>query len=1001
MIRCFTCLLLLLALLPELALAQTPGCPRIWRSGDSLLTDPAPHIQWYRDGMPIPNANDRAFIPTQPGRYSVEVSSEPSTPYRFHRNYVLEGYVFDELRRPVEGATVQWGAFRTTTDGSGRFVLRIPEPKPADQTPVVLHVGKTGYWKNSSRQYLSRFHTTETQILLQTKWVTNRVDATRGGELVYRGFELHIPPDAVQTESGMPYSGTILLRVEGSRPVDPDFGLRMPGGDFMAMDADGNEVMLHSYGYLTVEMETESGEKLELRPEARATLRFHLPHTEGHRPDSVPLWHFDPDRALWIQEGWSVRNGSIYEGEVSHFSSWNCDWPEWTGICRGRVVDCNGGPLVGSSVRVGQRFVVTDSLGEYTSFVPGGIEFDAWAAVDTLRGLRVPARQERTLDDLSGQNFGGLAVYTPQTQELAINLSGRVPADVLVSIDSGQTWTAERQFTGLERKPEYVVAKAACVNPLQVIVLREQDAYRRQRREDCRRLSWEDTTIREYVEWQAALDAEEPVYRLSFSTIGSFGDRWDWLELFPCLIKLDMSNQQLTAVPESIGKLSNLQALGFMESNLKTLPESIGNLSNLQGLNLPKNQLDNLPASFGNLSSLETLDISSNRLDELPESFGKLTNLQTLNLDNNQLNKLPIGIGNLLKLINLHLNGNNLTELPDSICSLIQLLTLTLDDNWLTKLPARIGNLNKLQTLMLAHNRLEWLPASISNLTDLQQLNMTDNRLTSLPDSFGKLTSLQELFLTDNRLTSLPDGFGKLTSLQVLSLHNNRLNQLPTGIGDLTRLKLLLLFNNQLETLPASIGNLTNLRELNLSNNQLATLPDSIGKLTSLQVLDLSFNRLNRLPDSIGNLTNLQRLNIGFNKLIALPESIGNLSSLDTLDIFYNRLTALPVSIGSLVGLRRLDLSNNELTDLPASIGNLTSLASLTLSNNELTDLPASIGNLTNLQHLNLNYNQLTDLPAIIGNLTGLQRLDLRGNPIPVERRAAIQALLPNTQIIW
>jgi len=54
------------------------------------------------------------------------------------------------------------------------------------------------------------------------------------------------------------------------------------------------------------------------------------------------------------------------------------------------------------------------------------------------------------------------------------------------------------------------------------------------------------------------------------------------------------------------------------------------------------------------------------------------------------------------------------------------------------------------------------------------------------------------------------------------------------------------------------------------------------------------------------------------------------------------------------------------------------------------------------LRSLYLSSNQLTDLPASIANLADtLQRLYLEGNPIPVERRAAIQALLPNTTIYW
>jgi len=64
------------------------------------------------------------------------------------------------------------------------------------------------------------------------------------------------------------------------------------------------------------------------------------------------------------------------------------------------------------------------------------------------------------------------------------------------------------------------------------------------------------------------------------------------------LIILNLSNNQLTSIPESIGNLSNLDVLALYNNQLTTLPESIVNLSSLRALSLHHNQLTTLPDNF-------------------------------------------------------------------------------------------------------------------------------------------------------------------------------------------------------------------------------------------------------------------------------------------------------------------------------------------------------------------------------------------------------------------
>jgi hypothetical protein len=144
---------------------------------------------------------------------------------------------------------------------------------------------------------------------------------------------------------------------------------------------------------------------------------------------------------------------------------------------------------------------------------------------------------------------------------------------------------------------------------------------------------------------------------------------------------LDLSENQLTELPDSIGDLRKLQHLWLSSNRLRTLPDSIGNLVNLQELSLYNNELTCWPGSIGNLVNLQYLWLNSNQLTTLPDSIGNLVNLQQLYLSNNKLTGLPDSIGNLRNLQKLYLSDNKLTVLPYSIGNLVKLQDLSLGSN--------------------------------------------------------------------------------------------------------------------------------------------------------------------------------------------------------------------------------------------------------------------------------------------------------------------------------
>jgi hypothetical protein len=262
--------------------------------------------------------------------------------------------------------------------------------------------------------------------------------------------------------------------------------------------------------------------------------------------------------------------------------------------------------------------------------------------------------------------------------------------------------------------------------------------------------------------------------------------------------RLDLSGNQLTELPESLGRLTQLQSLDLSVNKVKALPEWLGRLTQLQWL-----------------------DLTGNRLTALPEWLGLLTQLQKLNLGQNQLTALPESLGLLRQLQVLDLTGNRLTGLPESLGRLTQLQELYLGDNPLTALPESLDQLTQLQALDLMGNQLKALPESLGRLTQLQSLSIAANQLTALPAWVGRLTQLQSLYLMGNQLTALPEWLGRLTQLKWLGLGRNELTALPGCVGHLTQLQELYLFENQLTSLPTFLARLENLRDLDIDDNPL------------------------------------------------------------------------------------------------------------------------------------------------------------------------------------
>jgi len=222
-------------------------------------------------------------------------------------------------------------------------------------------------------------------------------------------------------------------------------------------------------------------------------------------------------------------------------------------------------------------------------------------------------------------------------------------------------------------------------------------------------------------------------------------------------VELDLSigwyvkdEEKLTELPESLGKLTQLQSLDLSRNGLTTLPEWLGQLTQLRSLSLSRTGLITLPEWLRRLAQLQSLDLSFNYLRVLPEWLGQITQLQSLDLSSNQLTELPEWLGQLNQLVSLNLFSNRLSILPSSLGQLRQLNYLNVSENKLISLPVSIQRCIELRTMKSSANYLHMLPDSFSTLTNLEHIDISVNELKDLPLSLGKIKKLEYLELDHN-----------------------------------------------------------------------------------------------------------------------------------------------------------------------------------------------------------------------------------------------------------
>lgn len=223
-----------------------------------------------------------------------------------------------------------------------------------------------------------------------------------------------------------------------------------------------------------------------------------------------------------------------------------------------------------------------------------------------------------------------------------------------------------------------------------------------------------------------------PLFNLKEISVGNnqfiFGDINTFIQNFPDLQVLDIAKIGLTAVPQKISTLNNLESLNLSNNNISQNFSNLSPLIKLSELNLSGNQLTKIPSEISSLTSLITLDVSHNLFStNYAAVLTNLKKLEWLSLGSNQITNFPPEIAQLKNLVHLNFSDNQISGGLENLLILKNLEQLYLDKNLIS------GN----------------FPASILQFTKLQMVSLTGNQLSGeLPDQLPALT-----FLDNNRFT--------------------------------------------------------------------------------------------------------------------------------------------------------------------------------------------------------------------------------------------------------
>lgn len=237
----------------------------------------------------------------------------------------FKGRITDKDGNAVVSAFVQIGSSFATTNQYGFYKI---SNASVDADFALIKVMANNYFDQYRNLKPRAGNDNVVDIQMIPKVYNYFFEASEGGTVqVESGGIVEFEPNSLVDGEGNPYSGQVIIASTYLDPTDMALPAYMPGS-IAAVDRDGNNVAMITYGMIGIEILSSSGEALQIGPDYTAQITFPIADEQmAHAPEIMPLWYFDESTGMWYEEESATKIGNTYTAEVRHFSFWNCDIP--------------------------------------------------------------------------------------------------------------------------------------------------------------------------------------------------------------------------------------------------------------------------------------------------------------------------------------------------------------------------------------------------------------------------------------------------------------------------------------------------------------------------------------------------------------------------------------------------------------------------------------------------------------------------------------------------
>jgi hypothetical protein len=135
---------------------------------------------------------------------------------------------------------------------------------------------------------------------------------------------------------------------------------------------------------------------------------------------------------------------------------------------------------------------------------------------------------------------------------------------------------------------------------------------------------------------------------------------------------LDLSDNHLSELPDSISQLKHLKIIFFARNNFTDFPTILGKFPVLSMIGFKSNQLKTV-AENAFPARLKWLILTDNKINKLPKSIGDCPLLQKCALAGNLIEELPAEMANCVNLELLRISANKLKSIPEWLFELPKL----------------------------------------------------------------------------------------------------------------------------------------------------------------------------------------------------------------------------------------------------------------------------------------------------------------------------------------